>query len=51
MTLHEKLEKARKVEGIRHELETYELAIAANGKFSDYYRTKMIALQAKLKAI
>jgi hypothetical protein len=50
-SLRKKLEKARKVEGIRHELETYTLAVAANGKFSDYYKEKILKLQKKLEAL
>ena len=51
LSLRQKLEKARKVEGIRHEMETYVLAIAAKGKFSDYYRNRLIALRGELDAI
>jgi|TARA_R110000823_G_scaffold117959_1_gene241652 hypothetical protein len=51
MTLKEKIEKAKKVETIRNELSTYELAITTNGKFTKFYRGKMIELKAKLDAI
>ena len=51
MTLKEKIAKARKVDDIRHELSTYESAIAGGSKFTEFYRNKMVQLLKKLEAI
>jgi hypothetical protein len=51
MTLKEKLLKARKVEDIRHEMESYTNAIALGSKYKEYYQQKVQQLADKLKAL
>ena len=51
MTLKEQIAKARKVEDIRHELDTYQNAIKGGSKFEEYYQSKIVELLKKLNAI
>ena len=51
MTLKEKIARTRKVDDIKHEIATYEQALVGGSKYSEYYRTKMVQLKAKLEAI
>jgi hypothetical protein len=51
MSSKKKTAKARIISDIRHEISTYTAAIAGGSKFKDYYQSKLLKLEEKLKTV